>query len=214
MGGCRGAAAKNSTGPGWPRVHSSPAWLLFEVNDRPMPFAARLNLTRGDGALLKLDRRKALGLSVATVAALKMAAARSATSQQPLFGDHHAERRSSYQFSESQGTNLGDFVSSIGGFTQGCVRATASGCPLTVFFSPDRTSDRAEVVFRARHALQWHAAKPRRLFGDDRARRARFSPRSTCSAHYWFCRWRWQSAPRPVVGQCRHLDRAKPSAAL
>src|SRR5262245_45450567 len=53
----------------------------------------------------------------------------------------------SYEYREENGQDLGDFVSTIGNFTQRCVRCTAAGSPLTVFFRPDRSSDRVEVVF-------------------------------------------------------------------
>lgn len=51
-----------------------------------------------------------------------------------------------YVFDQSVGTDLGSFVSPYG-FTQQCVRVTRNDTPLTVYFRPDRDSDRAEVVF-------------------------------------------------------------------
>jgi len=55
-----------------------------------------------------------------------------------------------YEFRQDQGTDLGDFVSTIGALTQACVRIEVTGCQLTAFFRPDSTSERIEVVWNYR----------------------------------------------------------------
>jgi hypothetical protein len=151
--------------------------------------------------LFKLDRRKALGLSVASVAALRFAAARAATLPLQAVVTLNG---STYTFSEDQGQDLGDFVSSIGGFTQRCVRATAPGCPLTVFFRPDRTSDRAEVVFELGTLF---SGTPANLgaYTVTILRGSQQLAQLSVPQHYWFSRWRWQSAQRPIVGDVATL---------
>jgi hypothetical protein len=81
---------------------------------------------------------------------------------------------------------------------QGCVRATHNQLPLSVYFRPDRTSDRAEVVFELGRIFT--QSKPANL---DAYRVTIIRGDKTLSVtdvprHFWFSRWRWQSAQRPV----------------
>lgn len=110
-----------------------------------------------------------------------------------------------YEYGEDAGKDMGDFVSEIGKFTQRCIRVAAdSVCPLIVFFRPDRTSGRVEVVFELGT-----------LFGGVPANLGFYTVEITRGAvslakidvpvHYWLSRWRWQSAPRPVVGNVARL---------
>jgi hypothetical protein len=104
-----------------------------------------------------------------------------------------------YTVAASQGVDIGDFISDIGGFTQRCIRADVPGLPMTVFFRPDRTSARVEVVFELGRCF---SGTPANLgtytvtILDASTQLATV----TVPAHYWFSRWRWQSAPRPIVG--------------
>ncbi len=114
-----------------------------------------------------------------------------------------------YVFAAAQGENLGDFTSEIGRFTQGCIRATHPDLPMTVFFRPDRASDRVEVVFELGKPL---ARAPDNLgaYTAVVANGAETLATVDVPQHFWFSRWRWQSAPRPVVGNvddllARHL---------
>ena len=103
-----------------------------------------------------------------------------------------------FRFAAADGEDLGDFSSQIGGFTQGCRRVTRNDCPLVVYFRPDRTSDRTEVVFELGDL--WTGA-PRNL-GPYRAAIAHGGNEVAAievPRHFWFSRWRWQSAPRPIV---------------
>jgi hypothetical protein len=109
-----------------------------------------------------------------------------------------------YEFREEQGKDLGDFVSTIGGFTQACIRTDVVGCPLAVFFRPDRNSDRAEVVFELGKCF---SATPANLGAYSVTIHRGTSVLATIDvpAHYWFSRWRWQSAVRPIVGDINAL---------
>jgi hypothetical protein len=105
-----------------------------------------------------------------------------------------------YEYKEEQGQDLGDFVSTIGGFTQRCVRCDMAGSPLAVFFRPDRTSDRVEVVFElGRMFGPVAAAANLGVYTVQILRGGQVLDTVTASTHYWMSRWRWQSAPRPVV---------------
>jgi hypothetical protein len=103
-----------------------------------------------------------------------------------------------YEVRQDQGQDLGNFVSDIGGFTQRCVRADVAGLPLTVFFRPDLNSDRVEVVVELGRLF---SATPANLGAYAVAiyRDTQLLATLNVPAHYWFSRWRWQSAPRPVV---------------
>ncbi len=110
-----------------------------------------------------------------------------------------------FAYREADGTDLGDFVSPIGGFTQRCVRTDLAGSPLSVFFRPDRDSERAEIVFEL--GRLFNVTTPTHLGaytvtifrGDQQIARVEVP------THYWFSRWRWQSAPRPVVADVGNL---------
>ena len=104
-----------------------------------------------------------------------------------------------YEYREDHGNDLGDFQGE--GFVQRCTRATVPGLPLTVFFRPDRGTDRVEVVFEL--GRLWGAANSAAahlgpykatIFRGNRELASVDVPR-----HWWMSRWRWQSAPRPVI---------------
>ena len=150
----------------------------------------------------KFGRRQALTLGVAAAAVSRFRPAQAA-SYPPLTATVTLDGRS-YVYREDQGTDLGDFVSDIGGFTQRCIRSEVAGCPLTIFFRPDRTSDRAEVVFELGHLFN---AKPSNLgaYSVVIARNGQTLANVSVPQHYWFSRWRWQSAARPIVGDVDKL---------
>ena len=110
-----------------------------------------------------------------------------------------------YRYDETAGTDLGDYVDPQQRFVQGCVRTTHDQLSLTVFFRRDRGSNRAEVVFEL--GRLWLKTPPANL-GAYRATIIRGD--QTLFAidvpqHYWFSRWRWQSAPRPVIAKVKDL---------
>lgn len=110
-----------------------------------------------------------------------------------------------YEHRENLGKDLGDFVSEIGGFTQGCVRSVVPGSPLTVFFRPDRTSNRVEVVFELGRLFAPATSANLGAYSVVISRGNRLLATVNVPAHYWFARWRWQSAPRPIVGNVATL---------
>jgi hypothetical protein len=112
-----------------------------------------------------------------------------------------------YAFNEAEGEDLGDFEGP--GFVQRCVRVRRPDIPLTVFFRPDRDSDRAEVVFELG-----------RLWGKANAEAANLDryhvaielggkalAQIDVPRHWWFSAWRWQSALRPVIRKVSDLIR-------
>lgn len=108
-----------------------------------------------------------------------------------------------YRYDGATGTDLGAYADPQGQFVQDCIRVDHPQLPLTVFIRPDRGSDRLEVVFEL--GRLWTTAEPKNL-GQYQARIIRGSTTLASvdvPAHYWFSRWRWQSAPRPI--------RAKPA---
>lgn len=106
-------------------------------------------------------------------------------------------------YDETDGKDLGVFTSDLGGFAQQCVKVTHESCPLSLFFRPDRGGNRLEVVFEHGDV----SGAPRNL---DRYKVEIFSGTTALAAidvpkHFWFGRWRWQSAPRPIVGDVKSL---------
>ncbi len=146
----------------------------------------------------KFGRRQALSIGLVAAAISRIHPAQAA-SYPPLTATVSLGSKS-YVFREDQGTDLGDFVSDVGGFTQRCIRTEVTGCPLTIFFRPDRTSDRAEVVFELGQLFN---STPANLgaYSVTIARSGQTLATVAVPQHYWFSRWRWQSAARPVVGK-------------
>jgi hypothetical protein len=148
-------------------------------------------------------RRFALGAGVAALAATATLNRRSpieaATPPAQLLKVVVKLNRATYEFREEQGDQLGDFVSTIGGFTQGCVRAKSAGCPITVFFRPDRNSERFEVVFEL-GAMFSESPAHLGAYTATILRGENVVATIDVPKHYWHSRWRWQSAARPIVG--------------
>jgi hypothetical protein len=151
--------------------------------------------------MTKNSRRQILRTGVAGIAVLsvKGTVAMAATPAAKLLRAEITLGGRKFEFREELGRDLGNFVSPIGGFTQGCIRTDVSGCPITVFFRPDRTSDRTEVVFELGKVFNSAPADLGKyvvtIFRGITAIATIDVP-----AHYWFSRWRWQSDPRPIVG--------------
>src|SRR4051812_24846010 len=97
-----------------------------------------------------ISRRKALGASLgvaASVGTVVGGAGRAQAIVQPPLKAVITLGGIVYTFNETDGRDLGNFVSDIGGFTQRCVRTDVSGIPISVFFRPDLNTDRVEIVF-------------------------------------------------------------------
>jgi hypothetical protein len=110
-----------------------------------------------------------------------------------------------YRYEETNGTDLGDYTDPHKRFVQRCIRATHDQLPLTVFFRPDRGTNRAEVVFEL--GRLWSKTPPANLdaYKVTILRGGRTIDTADVPRHYWFARWRWQSSPRPVTAKIADL---------
>jgi hypothetical protein len=110
-----------------------------------------------------------------------------------------------YRYDELNGTDLGPYTDPQNRFVQNSIVTTNEHLPLTVSFRRDRNSDRIEVVFEL--GRLWSPAAPANLIGYDVTimwgDKAVY--RTNVPQHFWFSRWRWQSAPRPVSGKIDSL---------
>ncbi|HKQ45245.1 MAG TPA: hypothetical protein VJS47_07620 [Rhizomicrobium sp.] len=103
-----------------------------------------------------------------------------------------------YRYDSATGTDLGPYVDPQGQFTQDCIRVDHPQLPLSVFIRPDRGTERLEVVFEL--GRLWTSEEPKNL-GAYKVRIIKGAAAVASvdvPAHYWFSRWRWQSAPRPI----------------
>jgi hypothetical protein len=150
-----------------------------------------------------LRRREALAAGIGGLVAVGLTPARAADPA-TLLKAIVTLKGKTYEFREENGVDLGDFVSPVGGFTQRCVRADVAGFPLSVFFRPDRNSTRSEVVFEL--GRLW-GAKPEHLgaYTVTVWQGGQLRASVAVPSHTWYGRWRWQSAPRPVVGNVQDL---------
>lgn len=99
--------------------------------------------------------------------------------------------------SADAGDELGDYTAPSGAFVQRCIRVKhPSG--LTIYFRPDRNSSRVEVVFE-----NWllKTGPPAHIpaYSVDIMSGATKLATVAAPQHYWGSRWRWQSAPRPML---------------
>lgn len=111
-----------------------------------------------------------------------------------------------HTFTQEGGDDLGAYVDPQGRFVQHCISATCDTLPgFTVFFRPDAAGGREEVVFELGHI--WPTAPTDALgaytavITKDGAELATVS----APAHYYYSRWRWQSAPRQVTAAIADL---------
>ena len=112
------------------------------------------------------------------------------------------------EYAEAGGTNLGDYEDPDRRFVQQCIRATSNQLPVVVYFRPDRTTNRAEVVFE--YGDPWSKGPPQDLeaYRVTILRGGRQIATIAVPGHFWYSRWRWQSAPRPVVAKVSDLIKA------
>lgn len=110
-----------------------------------------------------------------------------------------------YRYDEGTGTNLGDYIDPRKRFVQGCIRVTHDLLPLTVFFRPDRGTNRVEAVFELGRI--WPKTPPANLdaYKVTILRGGRVVHTADVPRHLWFSRWRWQSSPRPITANISDL---------
>jgi len=149
-----------------------------------------------------LSRRRTLALGVS--AGLVLDVCSSYAADVPPLKASVALKGKTYDYAMRDGQDQGDFRSEIGGFVQRCVRVVRSDCPLTVYFRPDRDSERVEFVFELGRI--WNS-QPAHLeaYSVTITRGSEQLAAIEVPKHYWFSRWRWQSEPRPIVGKIADL---------
>lgn len=167
---------------------------LYRPLATPRASAGGLSVTS-----VRLTRRATLaGLACATVQTARGWAA----ADVPLRARVHLAG-TTFDYDAADGEDLGNFLSPAG-FVQGCIRVTRPDCPLVLFFRPDRTQARLEVVVELGRI--WDSTPsnvgPYRLEVQGPSGRA---GAVDVPKHYWWSRWRWQSEPRPVVANLERL---------
>ena len=105
-----------------------------------------------------------------------------------------------YVFIASDGQPLDSYHDPGGHFVQDNIVCTNPGLPhMLVFYRPDRSGGREEWVFE--HGQPRATSQAANLPAYTAVITRRDGTTATVEApsgHYWFGRWRWQSAPRPV----------------
>lgn len=109
-----------------------------------------------------------------------------------------------YVYDSVLGVDLGNYVGA--GFIQQCRKVTRADCPLVVHFRPDMSGARNEVVFEL-SALMPNAVVPVDLGPYSVTITKGTATLATISVpkHFYYSRWRWQSAPRPKVNTVASL---------
>ncbi len=109
-------------------------------------------------------------------------------------------------FDMTAGTDIGNYVAPSAGFTQRCVRVrNAALTNFFVDFRPDLTGGRVEAVFWNGEVDPTNMTVPsgfvRNLPVYDVVIKNAGTPiySARIPLHYWACRWRYQSAVRPVI---------------
>jgi hypothetical protein len=102
-----------------------------------------------------------------------------------------------------QGNYLGQFVQ------QKSLMASLANCPFTVFFRPDLSGKRDEVVVEL--GKMWSGTPAHFMTPYTLSVTKNGAPlfTQTITYHWWWSRWRWQSAPRPVVAKASDLIASK-----
>jgi hypothetical protein len=112
-----------------------------------------------------------------------------------------------HDFAEADGIDRGDWTDARGAFVQR--RVDVTNVDLSAFvvqFRCDRDNDRVEIVFElgdttigavAANMTAYTAT----IYEDNEA-----LARIEVPEHYWYSRWRWESAPRPIVADIEALQ--------
>ena len=149
------------------------------------------------------------GVQMAGATVLTMRAVTPPEPERGLLSVEIAYNDETYLFYENDGIDRGDWTDARGAFVQGRVDASNSSLPaFVVQFRRDKGGSRDEVVFE---------------LGDTTAGVLAFNMTGYIATiyagdavlavvevaeHYWYSRWRWQSAPRPIVASVGELQAA------
>jgi hypothetical protein len=108
---------------------------------------------------------------------------------------------------ESRGIDLGDYADPHGSFIQHCILTTHSQMPgFRVMFRRDDDGSRDEVVFEHGDTTVGATAFNMTAYTATILRGEVVLARIEVPEHYWYSRWRWQSAPRPITGSIAQLQ--------
>ena len=110
-----------------------------------------------------------------------------------------------FRYDELSGSDLGNYTDPRNRFVQSCVRVNHNELPLIIFFRRDASSGRAEVVFELGRI--WSKAAPANLdvYRVTILRGDNVVFASDVPQHFWYSRWRWQSAQRAVSSNVADL---------
>ena len=105
----------------------------------------------------------------------------------------------SYVFDQSAGMDRGTYVDPQGQFQQQSIRVTNPGLPnFAVSFRPDTTGGRIELVFELGQLFGSPTPFNMAAYEADISQNGNSLAKIPVPNHYWYSRWRWQSAPRPA----------------
>jgi hypothetical protein len=111
-----------------------------------------------------------------------------------------------YVFDEIAGEDLGVYREPGGRFSQGCVRVEHPDLTgLVVQFRADPDGSRDEVVFELGDTTAGNVAANMAGYVATISRGPTTLAKLEVPQHYWYSRWRWQSAPRPVCASLAEL---------
>jgi hypothetical protein len=102
-----------------------------------------------------------------------------------------------YIFDSANAVDQGNYVGTF--VQQKSLRVTLSGCPFTVYFRPDVNGLRDEVVVELGKMWSGTPAHVTAPYTITVTKNSVQLFQQTVPNHWWWARWRWQSAPRPFV---------------
>jgi len=116
-----------------------------------------------------------------------------------------------YNFTETGGTDLGDYNDPDGAFTMKCIKAiNVNNLPnVTVFIRPDVGTSRLEVVFELAACFRPSERINMTAYTAVIFRGATQITTFNIPRHFFWSRWRYQSSPRPVRKTLAQLVAAK-----
>ena len=116
----------------------------------------------------------------------------------------------SYVYDEVLGVDLGDYCEPSGHFTQRCVLCVLPDLVgFRVLFRRDRgEAQRDEVVFELGDTTAGTVAANMTGYIATILRGPTTLATVDVPEHYWYSRWRWQSAPRPIIANVEDLQAA------
>src|SRR4029077_621905 len=110
---------------------------------------------------------------------------------------------------DASGLDRGDWIDQRGAFVQNRLDVTNAELPaFLVQFRCDREGGRIEVVFELGDTTVGTAAFNMTAYTATIYRGEDVLATVPVPEHYWYSRWRWQSAPRPFIASVEDLQAA------